>query len=112
MDHPDILENMGNVAAALRHQGKFNQAEEYGKHVFEMLNKTKGFDHEDTIYRMDGLSITLVKQGKYDEAIGLFDEVIQKSPIDEGMRSPEIELCVQRREEIWAEKTREMGIRS
>ncbi|KAF1982495.1 TPR-like protein [Aulographum hederae CBS 113979] len=66
--HPRAMGHMGNLASALRRQGKLAEAEEMLRQALAASKKALGVGHPDSLCGMRELALVLSKQGKYDEA--------------------------------------------
>ena len=67
-EHPDTLASMNDLAVVLRHQGKYEDAEQMHRQTLDLMKKVLGADHPSTMASMYNLAIVLRQQGKYEEA--------------------------------------------
>jgi tetratricopeptide (TPR) repeat protein len=59
---------MDNLAEVLRHQGKYEEAEQMHRQTLELTEKVPGKEHPDTLASMNNLAEVIRHQGKYEEA--------------------------------------------
>ena len=62
------LSSLMNLAALLRQQGRFEEAEPYLREALQASPRVLGEDHDQTIRATNDLGLVLQKQGKLDEA--------------------------------------------
>ncbi len=66
--HPDTATSYNNLAATLRDQGKYAEAEAMHRRALAICLKALGEGHPDTATSYNNLAVTLRAQGKYAEA--------------------------------------------
>ncbi|KAK3169846.1 hypothetical protein OEA41_009230 [Lepraria neglecta] len=67
-EHPDTLGSMNNLAEVIRHQGKYEEAEEMHRQILALKETVLGKEHPHTLGSMNNLASVLDSQGKYKEA--------------------------------------------
>ena len=77
-EHPKTLDNMGNLAATYRAQGRLEDAETLALHVLEVETRVLGDkDHPSILSTRDNLAITYYMQGRWKEAEELQLQVME-----------------------------------
>ena len=67
-EHPSLLMSMNNLAEVLRHQGKYEQAEEMRRQALGLRETVLGKEHPDTLMSMSNLANVLSDQVSYEQA--------------------------------------------
>jgi serine/threonine-protein kinase len=67
-DHPDVAENLHNLAVALHAKGDFQAAEPWYRDALALRRKLFGQAHRDVAVTLNGLALLLYHKGEYDEA--------------------------------------------
>lgn len=70
-DHRDILNNKNNLAAQLKNQRQFAEAEALHREVLEAETRIYGLEHPDTISDLNNLAEVFSHSGRFDEAIAM-----------------------------------------
>lgn len=73
----ETLTVMGNLAGALYHQGKLQQAEKYYREVLAMRSQTLGEDHAETLSSMNNLAGVLWSRGELSAAESLLRKILE-----------------------------------
>eukprot|EP00957_Ditylum_brightwellii_P001452 113382-Ditylum_brightwellii.AAC.1 len=61
---PDDLIGKNNLACALNGQGKYAEAEALYRQCWELMKKTLGEHHQDTLNSINNIAVALDNQGK------------------------------------------------
>ena len=72
------LDALHNVAVTLRHQNRFEEAEELYRLALERREKILGPDHTDTLSTLHNLAFTLSGQKRFEEAEGLYRLALER----------------------------------
>ncbi|KAL6711387.1 hypothetical protein ACN47E_004321 [Coniothyrium glycines] len=75
-EHSDTIQSMGNLAIALRRQGKYAGAEQTDRKALALREKVFGHNHPLTVASMGALSLALESRGRYNEAATLARKVL------------------------------------
>jgi hypothetical protein len=65
-EHPDTLTSLNRLAAVLRHQGRYEEAEEMNRRALKGREKMLGKEHPDTLISVSSLASVLRQQGRYE----------------------------------------------
>ncbi len=66
-EHPDVANNLHNLAEVLQKQGKYAEAEKLFRQALAMSRKLLGEEHADVFENLHNLAGVLNEQGKYAE---------------------------------------------
>jgi tetratricopeptide (TPR) repeat protein len=75
--HPDSLQSMFDLAAALQAQGKYGEAEPLYAESVDGSREAIGREHRLTLARMERLAAVRMLVGKYDQSAALYTEVLE-----------------------------------
>ena len=71
-DHPDVATSLNNLAALLKTQGKYAEAEPLYRRALAIDEKALGKDHPDVAIDLNNLALLLKTQGKFAATEPLF----------------------------------------
>ncbi len=77
-DHPSTLTTRDNMAGVLSKQGKYEEALQAYREVFDKRKDLLGPEHPDTLTTRNNMAAVLDDQGKYEEALQAYQEVFNK----------------------------------
>ncbi|MEM7202883.1 MAG: ECF-type sigma factor [Planctomycetota bacterium] len=69
-EHPKLLNARQNYATVLRDVGRYTEAAELTRQVYESRQKGLGEEHADTLFSLQIMCVTLLDLGRSDEAVG------------------------------------------
>ncbi|CAI6095941.1 unnamed protein product [Clonostachys chloroleuca] len=75
--HPDTLQSKANLALLHDKQGRYEEAQQAGLLLVEIMSRVLGEDHLDTLSTMGNLALTYNHQGRCGEAEALQKLVTQ-----------------------------------
>jgi ankyrin repeat protein/tetratricopeptide (TPR) repeat protein len=88
-EHPKTLTSMNNLAAVLRDQGKYQEAESMHRQALATRERLLGKEHPDTLTSMNNLAAVLRDQGKYQEAESMHRQALATRERLLGMEHPD-----------------------
>ncbi|XP_071582418.1 uncharacterized protein [Temnothorax nylanderi] len=77
-DNPRTLKGKFLIVRILNVQGKYDEALEKCKEVYEKRKEILGPNHIDTLNTLHNLALILAKQRKYDKALGKLNEILKE----------------------------------
>ncbi|KAK1585045.1 uncharacterized protein LY79DRAFT_581330 [Colletotrichum navitas] len=76
-EHPGTLQNIGNLATIIAHQGKSKEAADTLMKVAELEKRVLGSEHTSTLRNTHNIAITLWGQGQLKEAQDILIKIVE-----------------------------------
>jgi serine/threonine protein kinase/Tfp pilus assembly protein PilF len=100
-ENPTTLRTRGRLAAAVRSEGRYAQAEPLVGQVLKIQRRVLGSEHPDTLHSMYDLAYLYREQGKYPQSEALLGQILQVSGRVFGLEDAHTLDCMNRLAEVY-----------